>query len=699
MNVRGGLARPLFERVRARHIALLLAVSLGALVQAQTPQLRVVRPVTATVSGPQRLAIDVPLLAGGAPFALAGSRTRPVAVSGLSDLRFFDAAGSGVPYLLVYSPTAEPAWRRGAILPVAATKKTSGFEADFGNPFTMDLVRLGGLPTPFLKRLVLEGSGDRQHWTLLAGEATLFDLPAEQLRQTALPFAPGSYRYVRVTWDDTNSGRVPPPLLVEARQVGAVAAPPPLTAPLAVERRPSEPGRSRYRMKLPAARLPIAAVDLQVDGGHVFREAVVFQSRLTTIEAAPAEVGRARLRRVVRDGVSAEALRIPVTGITESELDLVIEDGANPPLAVNGATAVFAELPWIYLEARAGSLTAQYGNAALRPPSYDLEAVRDRVVVTGLPDATWGDPRPASGATTGVTPSPLPETGATVDSSGFRHVRALPAGDAQLVALVLDAAALAHSGGPAGSRAAAVSAPGRFADVRILDVQHRQVPYLVERRDEPMPIDLTIAPGPSEDPALQAATGRSWSSYRIALPYDGLPSGRLVIETSARVFHRTVRLLAERPADRERRDRWYQVLASQAWTHASQLDAAPALTLPLPERPDTTLVLSVDEGDNQPLPLTSARLLLPSYRLRFYRPAGAPLRLAYGHRELAAPRYDLALLAPHVMGVDAREILAAPEIAPRSAAPSFITPRMFWILLAAAVVALLALVARLVSST
>jgi hypothetical protein len=60
----------------------------------------------------------------------------------------------------------------------------------------------------------------------------------------------------------------------------AMVVPPSLTVRLPVERRPSEPGRSRYRVKLPAARLPIVALEVMVEsGGHVFRHATVSESR------------------------------------------------------------------------------------------------------------------------------------------------------------------------------------------------------------------------------------------------------------------------------------------------------------------------------------------------------------------------------------------------------------------------------------
>ena len=168
--------------------------------------------------GPRRLAIDVPLLVGGGPF-----RGRVTAGAGLTDLRLFDPNGQELQYLLVSNPPEQPVWRSAPTLAVAAvetpTSKTSGFEIDLGQPIVIDRFRVDGITPPFLKRVRLEGSGDRARWTLLVDEGTLFDLPAERLVQTELAFRPGAYRYVRVTWDDTRSGRLPKPDLASAREV------------------------------------------------------------------------------------------------------------------------------------------------------------------------------------------------------------------------------------------------------------------------------------------------------------------------------------------------------------------------------------------------------------------------------------------------------------------------------------------------
>src|SRR5206468_11077399 len=151
------------------------------------------------------------------------------------------------------------------------------------------------------------------------------------------------------------------------------------------------------------------------------------------------------------------------------------------------------------------------------------------------------------------------------------------------------------------------------------------------------------------------------SVYVIRMPHPRLPPGRLTIETSARIFQRSVQVGVVRQPDRRRRDVWFDRLAASTWRHAEQQTAAPALILPLPTVDASELLLVVDEGDNAPLPIGIARLLLPSYRLRFYPPEKSELRLAYGRDDLPPPRYDLSLLAPQVMGAPAREIIAGPE--------------------------------------
>jgi hypothetical protein len=193
------------------------------------------------------------------------------------------------------------------------------------------------------------------------------------------------------------------------------------------------------------------------------------------------------------------------------------------------------------------------------------------------------------------------------------------------------------------------------------------------------------------------AGSRQRSVYVVTLPYANLPTSSLVLETSARVFQRTVRIGLDRQPDRSRREAYFDVRAAETWRHADEQTPARPLLLRVDTMPETQLFLVVDEGDNAPLPITKARLLLPSYRLRFFHAGNAVLNMAYGRDDLQPPQYDLALLAPRVMGARATEISAAPAgSAAPSSAESFASPRTFWVVLTGAVLALLALIVRLI---
>jgi hypothetical protein len=634
--------------LRTTTVALALLVAMPLFAQVK-------REVTPSAAGPNRLDVDVALLSRAA--------------TDLHDLRILDSEQREVGYLLVEPAGGQARWIDGRMLPIAPAKKTSGFELDLGRAEKVDRLRFEGIAAPFLKRARIEGSGDRAHWTLLA-DATVFDLPDDRLKLLEVPFGADTYRYLRVTWNDASSARITQVGSAGARVYGSGAPPEPLRAAVPFRKRASEPGKSRYRIDLPGPRLPLAAIELRVSNGNVFRNATITEPRLGNGEVLPATLGTETVRRAERWGAVAEAMAIPIERPTGRQLDLIVEDGNNPPLALIEIVARFAPQPWIYFEApSAAPLTATYGNPRLKTPSYDLESSRRYLEKAQPARAAW-----AKGEEPATAGAPEPDTaaslqGAVVDRGSFRVVRPIPNAKPGLNVLLMDADALARS--------------RDLADVRILAEDNRQIPYVVEKRDEPLVLPLTLQPAKGEP---------GTSVYRMALPYPTLPYGtRIVLRTSARVFERTIDL---RGAANERRGRLAAPAASATWRSAEPELVPPAMTFDPPLTGNDALELVVHEGDNAPLPITRAELLLPSIGLRFHHP-GKPLSLVYGSSQLAAPQYDLALLAPRLFAQQAQDLMLAPIASTKDEEEGGGARKFFWIAIGVVAVALLALLARL----
>ncbi len=617
-------------------------------------------------AGPNRLDPDVIVLSRAQPLRYSDPKTF---TGGLDDLRLKDGSGAEVPYVLIPRLIAPDSWAAARVLPVAPTKTTSGFEADLGAVRIVDRIRIEGISAPFMKRLTLEGSGDRVHYTMLAADATLFDLPEDKLRNLDVDFAAGEYRYLRVTWNDRASAVVRAVGTVRARMQRGMEPAQTVRGDVAFRRISSEPGRSRYRLQLAGPHLPVTAIELVVTNQNVLREAEIAESRLRGSEVVPVQLGAATLRKASHEGASAANLSVPIQFPEGADLDLLIADGNNSPLSIERIDARFAPLPWIYFESSDGKpLQATCGNAALNAPRYDLEAMRKSIHGVKVGAAKWG---PAAAKPTATTPEgAIVLRGAPAKQEDFRYRRAIPAGIGGPARLILDAGVLAHS--------------RDVADVRIVDASNSQVPYLVERQSEPLIVNLD----------LPACVQRDHKSvYTLTLPYDSLPPhSKLIVATSARVFSRTAEL--QRLSDDSPRDRFLRTLATATWSNADTENDPPALTFDADLAGAHSVELVLDEGDNAPLPLVSAKLLIPAVALRFYHPGG-PLKLLYGNPTARAPRYDLELLASRVFSESARDIALPGEqrAQPEQAGTS---TRFFWAAIVLAVVALFIVLARLI---
>ena len=259
--------------------------------------------------------------------------------------------------------------------------------------------------------------------------------------------------------------------------------------------------------------------------------------------------------------------------------------------------------------------------------------------------------------------------GAPLEVEEFRYTREILQSEPGLAALTLDEAVLAHS---------------HLGDLRIADEEGRQIPYLRERAPDPLIVELEAGEDGRDADRI--------SRHPLKLPHGALPASRLLVDTPADVFERTVHVEGERA--RRREARWST--APVVWRDTRPGMPAPPLEVELPGHPGETVVLVVNEGDNAPLPLARPRLHLDTWTLRFFHPGGK-LRLLYGRRGLGEPRYDLSLIAAQLDPAQAREVTLAPEPPAERTSDLARVPRgLFWGALVAAVAVLLLVLARLV---
>ncbi len=634
----------------------LLALLLAASAASAGGAFRYEREVAPAGPGANRLDVDLLLLSGSA--------------SDLRDLRLFGASGNEIAYLVVAPQPSIARWVGGTRLDTVPTRRSSGFEIDLGSVILVDALRFEGIAAPFLKHVTIEGSGDRTRWSLLS-DTTLFDLPSDNLRRRDIEFPPGMFRYLRVTWDDRSSARAGR-AAVRARVHGSGIPAVPMRAPVPFRTRSSERGRTRIRVLLPARSLPATALEIRAGNGDVFRQAAVTEPRLTGSQIVPTPLGTATLRQAQRNGMVASDMIIPISQPRSRELEIVIEDGDKDPLPVDEVVLRLAPQPSILFESPdGGPLTARYGDDSLAPPVYDLEAAREMLSRTPVQTAKWA--QTAKRSAVDPPPPPLRLEGAPIDRQRYRFSRHVAPARAGLTVLPLDADVLARS--------------RDLADVRLVDRTGRQVPYVIERRTSPVVVHLQIRRHTERE------RERNVSIYQLALPYPTMPDGaELFITTSARVFSRDVEL---RTALEESRGREARKLGSTTWRSVDAEEPAPALEFDLPRNVES-VELTIDEGDNAPLSITSAEVHLPSYALRFYSP-GSRLDLLYGHATASPPRYDLALLAPRLFTEPAHEIgfISPPPMS--TPAETSGERKFFWIAIGLVALLLLVLVARLLA--
>jgi hypothetical protein len=598
----------------------------------------------------------------------------------LSDVRIFDASGQLVPFAV--DTASRPLVTRGervqyaSAKPIAAerhTERRAGLDATCHESFT--LKRPDVLPVSGSWDLVLESrvSGFVRDIRVRAPKAatplargTVFRLeyPLREGRRLALPADLPASIEVEIEGEGTC---LEPVLAFESSRWPAAFRE--LESELSVVESHRESDRTVLTLRRPAGLYPSRL--------RVSTTTRTFHRSIEARDVSPAAgrrlLGAAAVFRVGNlPGV--EALEVPLDSDDASEeLELSVEDGDSPSL---DSLRVFAvvEQPSLIFEAGADRVL-RFGGGRSRPPRFDLS----RFVGTEAGRRIGEDARLADARLGPIAESPrfsaapaldyLRHAGPELDVRRFSHRRPL------LLATAAEGSSHLRLGADELSR----SRPD-LADLRIADADGRQWPYLVERNDSTIDVDLAV----TADPRTSTE-----SRFRFALPATPLELDALSLDTTARYVDRAVELHAVTEAGES-------VVLQRGRLTRRPGDGDPLRLTFSPIRV-RSLELVVRDGNDAALAFDRATARAASADLFVVAPPGEYWLLS-GNPELEAPRYEMSAARDLVLALPVAEIGSSTlEKNPRYQPPRRFHPSeaVLWLSIVLAVLVLGGLTLRL----
>jgi hypothetical protein len=386
------------------------------------------------------------------------------------------------------------------------------------------------------------------------------------------------------------------------------------------------------------------------DEGPAGRATQIGSGTLRRLEGAWRRHGGERWLEGGPDTDQREVELLPARG---ERLRVEITDADSPPLDALGFAAVVRQ-PTLFFSATATAgytpaATLYFGGGRVQAARYDLaglapllrgdvagervpEAVRLRDL-SRIDKAELRDVRPNPALATTPVLAYAMRPGAELDTRLYSHRRAFTVrpSTAGLARLRLEPEDLAET-------------RPDLADVRVVDAAGRQWPYLLERDTAEKWESLGVTPP-------ERRRGRS--RHTLRLPLAPLRLDRLVLEVDTRFFDRPFRLVAPDADDTER--------AIAQGRLARGADGKSLVTVAFPAARVDALVLVVEDGDDAPLVLRSARVRLPLPELYLAAPAGQ-YALLVGNPDATAPSYDLARVRDAMLAVKSVPAVASESV-------------------------------------
>jgi hypothetical protein len=595
----------------------------------------------------------------------------------LEDLRVVDQTGNQVPYFIERSaPEAE------------STVKPTEFRSRIENGATRLILKTGTsapiagvtLETParqFVKGVDIEGSHDRANWKKLAAGEPIFE-SHNGVTKLRVSFREGVWEFLRLTIDDRRSEQLP---FTGAQLHKARGTAPVEVVPATIKSRDESLGTTRLNVDLGAANLTLASLRIDTNEPLFTRAVTLATTDLGDDGVRERAIAEAVIYRANVNGKSEARLDIPVElQLHTRELLVLIRNEDSPPLSIEGVRVERRPVQVIFFANQAGRYSLLSGNGQASAPRYDLSALSERLKNAGAREVVLS---PISANPNYKAPEALAMlklAGAKIDISKWKFRKSLAPTQNGVQQIELDPELLAH-------------ASLDQNDIRLIR-NEQQVPFLLERTSISRPINLKgTSANDSKKPSL--------SRWSLKLPYPALPITRLVCKSPSPLFHREMRLWEE-VAD-ERGDKFPCELGRATW---DQTPGSPKrdLIIQLNARPQSdTLFLETDNGDNPAIELRDFRAYYPATRILFKAApdSAQPIWLYYGNRDATAPHYDLTLVSSELLRAERTNIVAGAGENLSSSGDRVgqtltgSSRYIFWGALALVVIALLAIMSRL----
>ncbi len=368
----------------------------------------------------------------------------------------------------------------------------------------------------------------------------------------------------------------------------------------------------RYDVPLPHA-YPITRVVLKPEDGLFERNAeVLIPPIMAGPETLPGDVWHNRsavIRRSAIGGASIEQTKLDLSARPNKRVIVYIEAVSRPTLALPSVEARFPGVELLVRDPGAGPFTLYAGAPSGTTHTSDLQfaaadlarvASTDELADKRSPNPAYSPPEVRSG---------LGNAGTEIELGRFKWSHTVQGQGLSRVALSPEVLA---------------NAKPDLSDLRLVDSEGRQIPYVL--RGEGVRKSWGELPMERNE--------RDGVSYiRATLPVENMIVGSVTVKTDAPKFSRRVTISRPRGGELE-------TVRAFNWMGD---DSSRALTLDVNRRFGDELVVSIDNGDNPPLEISSIEASWPIWELIAVLPE-ADVELVYGDRRLAAPDYDLSML-------------------------------------------------------